>query len=107
MSLLDRILDENYDAPGESAAMRRGDSTAFLKRMKSRTPKAKMSQVAGRWAYNPVQMQPVGMSFTKWSPPKKMAKMSTPSRTIKVRQESMDQVSDFLDNVLEAVFDED
>ena len=107
MSLLSRLLDENYDAPGESDAMRRGDSNAYLKRMKGRTPSAKMSQAAGQWSYNPVEMTPLNATFTKWSPPKKMSNFSAPSRTITVRQESIDEITSYLDGVMEAVFDED
>jgi len=103
MSTFDRIFNEDYDVHGEAEAMRRGDSTAWLKRTQDRGPRAKASAAAGRWAYEPVDMKHGG--FTKWVPPSKMMDLSIGSQ--RVHQESLEETTERIDSILGALFDDD
>ena len=108
MSLLDRILDEGrHNNAAEKASQARGDSNAFLARMKKRTPRAKMSQAAGSWDYNPVAVGSQNAMFTKWTPPAKMVDMATGGQQIAVRQESVEDVTSRIDTIVDAIFAED
>lgn len=106
MSLLDRVLGEadNYDS--ESDAQCRGDSTAYLNRMKKRKPKARMSQAAGKWSYNPVDVRAQTNMFTNMMPPPRMSDMeSGEERTqIGVRDDFVEDVSERIDAIVGAVF---
>ena len=108
MSLLEQILDEgSYNHPDENKAQSRGDSTAYLSRMKKRKPKAAPSQTAGRWSYNPVPVRGQSHMFTNWAPPARMSDMATPSQKINVRQESLGEVLDRIDTMVDVVFAEE
>lgn len=99
MSTFDRIFNEGYDVSGEAEALRRGDSTAWLKRTQACGPSSKASAAAGRWAYEPVEVKNGGL--TKWVPPSKMMDLSIGAQ--KVHQESIDETTDRIDAILSAV----
>lgn len=103
MSVFDRIFTESVS--DEAEEMRRGSSSAWLKRTQSGGPRSTPSTAAGKWSYNPVTSD--DGQFTKWMPPARMSKYASAGRPITVHQESLEDVSERLDTIGEAIFGED